>query len=126
MSFVNNSQLILSSFFNEDELTYAFDELDSSIHSGLFRIIFELMRKSKSQYIFTTHSLDVLRLNLRKDQIMQLERDNNSNIIMTSASEVSIHQDDNYENILRKKFISNPDSTNFIGIIDSIFGDDKK
>ena len=126
MSFITNSQFLLQSLFNNEKITYTFDEVDSSVHSGLFRLIFELMRASNSQYIFTTHSLDVLKFNLRKDQIIQIYRDESGNINNKKASDIYKQDKHHDERILWKKFISQPDQLKMMKVIDDIFEMDIK
>ena len=126
MSFITNSQFLLQSLFNNEKNTYTFDEVDSSVHSGLFRLIFELMRSSNAQYIFTTHSLDVLKFNLRKDQIIQIYRDEDGNINNKKASDIYKLNKDCDEKTLWKKFITQPDQMKMIKIIDDIFDIDTK
>ncbi|TCG12102.1 AAA family ATPase [Mycoplasma todarodis] len=109
MSFITMGHQIMDSIFREKPTTFGFDELDASMHTGLFKFVFELMRYSNSQYIFTTHSSDIFKLNLRDDQIIQVQKNEDGDISTSRVSDMEFNTNEKTETNLKKNFLSKLD-----------------
>ena len=97
---------------------YFDDEIDASIHNGLFKAVIELYRaNSKSQLIFTTHSTEIFTLNMRLDQINIIKKKGND-ISIKRVSDFVDKVDDSVKKI--KRAINNvPDTLSLIKAIDA-------